>query len=86
MNHDLIVDDVLGVAFETWAWTQKGQAHVLHLSGDREGSLSVALDGFEVKNPELEFSTKIEGEREETFLRMHFRFEERELAFEALLE
>jgi hypothetical protein len=86
LNHDLVVDDVLGVAFESWAWTQKGQAHVLHMSGDREGSLSVAVDGFEVKNPVLELETKVDGVKEQTYLMVHLRFEERYLAFEALLE
>src|SRR5579863_1563901 len=59
-NHDMVLDDVLGVAFESWAWIQKDQTHVLHMSGDREGSLEFAYDGAEIKEPKLDFETYID--------------------------
>jgi len=84
--HDLVVDDVLGVAYESWAWTQKGQARVLHLSSDRDGLLSVAVDGFEVKGPTLEIETQTNGDHEQTFLIIHVRYEDHHFQFEGLLE
>ncbi len=86
MSHDLVVDDVLGVVFESWSWTEKGKARVLHLSGDREGHLSVAVDGFEVKDPSFELNTEVKGEPEQTFLIIDIRFENHDYPFEALLE
>lgn len=86
MNHDLLVDDVLGIAYESWAWTQKGQAHVIHINGDREGHLTVAFDGGEVQNPVVEMETRIEGDKEQTTLLVHVKFDERHLIFEALLD
>lgn len=85
MNHDLVVDEVLGVAFESWAWVQYGQAHVIHLSGDREGGFEVVIDGTDVKDPRLELETYI-SEKEQTHLKLHLRFEDRYLIFNALLE
>ena len=86
MNHDLLVDDVLGVAYETWSWTQKGQAHVIHINGDRDGHMIVAFDGVEVESPALELETRIEGDKEQTTLVVHVKFEERHFVFEALLD
>ena len=86
INHDLVVDDVLGIAFESWAWIVKGQTHVLHLSGDREGSFELAFDGAEIKEPSLEFDTYVNEENDQTHLLMHVRFEERYFKFNALLE
>jgi hypothetical protein len=86
MTHQLVLDDVLGHGYETWGWTQKGQARVLHLIGDRDGKLTGIVDGADVKEPVLELETHVEEQTLKTYLTIHVKFENHDYRFEGLLE
>jgi hypothetical protein len=86
MSHDLQLDEVLGHASESWAWTENGKARILHLVGERDGRLEATLDGNDLENIKLEMELGDEGVEDRAYLILHLKFAEHDYRFAGLME